>query len=148
MCKCAHVWLLFRRLVHNITVYHYYRSYWCNIILCSRIQTDLMWINRHPIIIGLQSQEHDAESNFNDAVFFLFPVSLRNTLFSLCSVSCISPFLFAFEQRFVWCISLWFYWISLLLQFKSHVKRVLTVCFGGTHHIADDTTEKKLFIDK
>lgn len=145
MCKCAHVWLLFRQL-SKYSIHHYYRSnfYWCNIISCSRMRTDLMWINRHSIIIGLQSHEHDAESNFNDAVFF-YPRFTSEHTFSLYPVSCIPLFLLCVCTYFVWCISLWFYWISLLLQFKSHVKRVLKFCFGGTHHTADDTTEKKIY---
>lgn len=36
-------------------------------------------------------------------------------------------FLFCSCVRFVWCVLLHFYWIFTLLQFKSHVKRVLTL---------------------
>lgn len=68
------------------------------------MQTDLMWINRHSIIIGLQSQEHDAESNFNAAVI---PVLLRYTEF--CNFDLVFLFLCAthfFLFFFPFCFSI------------------------------------------
>lgn len=105
-------------IVSLYSIYHYYFSnfYWFNIISYSRMQTDLMWINRHSIIIGLQSQEHGAESNFNDVVFFYARFISEHTFFSLYPVSCISPYLLCICTCSVWCILIWFYWISSLLQ--------------------------------
>lgn len=52
--------------------------YWCNIISCSQMQTDLMWINRHSIIIGLQSSRARRRIQFQRCSLSLFYFEIHN----------------------------------------------------------------------